>query len=82
MKAFIFYMLYKCLSPPSARALSGSRIAFGSTLFGVGRETSETWWKALSRELVAERYLMETMGHNKFSTLCKLTAKVLDKDYS
>ncbi|XP_058644644.1 bifunctional 3'-5' exonuclease/ATP-dependent helicase WRN isoform X2 [Onychostoma macrolepis] len=45
------------------------------SLFGIGRENSETWWKALSRELVAEKYLMETTGHNKFSTLCKLTPK-------
>uniref|UniRef100_A0A672R4P8 ATP-dependent DNA helicase n=1 Tax=Sinocyclocheilus grahami TaxID=75366 RepID=A0A672R4P8_SINGR len=45
------------------------------SLFGIGRETSETWWKALSRELVAEKYLMETTGHSKFSTLCKLTPK-------
>uniref|UniRef100_A0A673GWC7 DNA 3'-5' helicase n=1 Tax=Sinocyclocheilus rhinocerous TaxID=307959 RepID=A0A673GWC7_9TELE len=45
------------------------------SLFGIGRETSETWWKALSRELVAEKYLMETTGHNKFATLCKLTPK-------
>ncbi|XP_043107034.1 Werner syndrome ATP-dependent helicase homolog isoform X2 [Puntigrus tetrazona] len=43
------------------------------SLFGIGREISETWWKALGRELVAEKYLMETTGHNKFSTLCKLT---------
>uniref|UniRef100_A0A671S8V5 ATP-dependent DNA helicase n=1 Tax=Sinocyclocheilus anshuiensis TaxID=1608454 RepID=A0A671S8V5_9TELE len=50
------------------------------SLFGIGRETSETWWKALSRELVAEKYLMETTGHSKFSTLCKLTPKVLAKD--
>uniref|UniRef100_A0A9J7YTQ6 DNA 3'-5' helicase n=1 Tax=Cyprinus carpio carpio TaxID=630221 RepID=A0A9J7YTQ6_CYPCA len=45
------------------------------SLFGIGRATSETWWKALSRELVAEKYLMETTGHSKFSTLCKLTPK-------
>ncbi|XP_067290013.1 bifunctional 3'-5' exonuclease/ATP-dependent helicase WRN isoform X2 [Pseudorasbora parva] len=45
------------------------------SLFGVGKEISETRWKALGRELVAEKYLMETTGHNKFSTLCKLTPK-------
>ncbi|XP_050976885.1 bifunctional 3'-5' exonuclease/ATP-dependent helicase WRN isoform X2 [Labeo rohita] len=44
-------------------------------LFGIGRAISETWWKALSRELVAENYLMETTGHNKFTILCKLTPK-------
>lgn len=47
------------------------------SLFGIGRDVSETWWKALGRELVAEKYLMEATGHNKFSTLCKLTPKVL-----
>ncbi|XP_077099511.1 bifunctional 3'-5' exonuclease/ATP-dependent helicase WRN isoform X5 [Siphateles boraxobius] len=45
------------------------------SLFGISRDISETWWKALSRELVAEKYLMEATGHNKFSTLCKLTPK-------
>ncbi|XDV53709.1 hypothetical protein PO909_022144 [Leuciscus waleckii] len=45
------------------------------SLFGIGRDVSETWWKALGRELVAEKYLMEATGHNKFSTLCKLTPK-------
>ncbi|KAI4878830.1 hypothetical protein NFI96_010106 [Prochilodus magdalenae] len=42
-------------------------------LFGAGRTVSEAWWKALSRELMAENYLMETSGHSRFSTLCKLT---------
>ncbi|XP_065127721.2 bifunctional 3'-5' exonuclease/ATP-dependent helicase WRN isoform X1 [Paramisgurnus dabryanus] len=45
------------------------------SLFGIGKEVSECWWKALGRELVAEQYLMEATGHNKFSTLCKLTPK-------
>ncbi|XP_073686167.1 bifunctional 3'-5' exonuclease/ATP-dependent helicase WRN [Garra rufa] len=45
------------------------------SLFGIGKEISETWWKALSRELIAEKYLMEATGHNKFTTLCKLTPK-------
>lgn len=45
------------------------------SLFGIGRDTSETWWKALGRELVAEKYLMEATGHNKFTTLCKITPK-------
>lgn len=45
------------------------------SLFGIGRDISETWWKALGRELIAEKYLTEATGHNKFSTLCKLTPK-------
>ncbi|KAK2871546.1 hypothetical protein Q8A67_024073 [Cirrhinus molitorella] len=45
------------------------------SLFGISRQISETWWKALGRELIAEKYLMETTGHNKFTTLCKLTSK-------
>ncbi|XP_056121525.1 bifunctional 3'-5' exonuclease/ATP-dependent helicase WRN isoform X2 [Rhinichthys klamathensis goyatoka] len=45
------------------------------SLFGIGRDISDSWWKALSRELVAEKYLIEATGHNKFSTLCKLTPK-------
>ncbi|KAI5614227.1 Werner syndrome ATP-dependent helicase [Silurus asotus] len=44
-------------------------------LFGKGRGVSETWWKALSRELISEKYLVEASGYNKFSTLCKLTPK-------
>ncbi|XP_066507446.1 bifunctional 3'-5' exonuclease/ATP-dependent helicase WRN [Hoplias malabaricus] len=44
-------------------------------LFGAGRSVSDAWWRALSRELVAEKFLMETSGYNKFSTLCKLTPK-------
>lgn len=45
--------------------------------FGIGKDFSECWWKALGRELIAEQYLTEATGHNKFATLCKLTAKVL-----
>lgn len=47
------------------------------TLFGTGKGVSEAWWRALGRELISEKYLMETSGYNKFSTLCKLTPKVL-----
>ncbi|XP_057184109.1 bifunctional 3'-5' exonuclease/ATP-dependent helicase WRN isoform X2 [Triplophysa rosa] len=43
--------------------------------FGIGKDISECWWKALGRELIAEQYLMEATGHNKFATLCKLTQK-------
>lgn len=45
------------------------------SLFGIGRDVSETWWKALGRELIAEKYLMEVTGHSKFTTLCKITTK-------
>ncbi|KAA0703606.1 Werner syndrome ATP-dependent helicase -like protein [Triplophysa tibetana] len=43
--------------------------------FGIGKDFSECWWKALGRELIAEQYLTEATGHNKFATLCKVTAK-------
>ncbi|XP_056591921.1 bifunctional 3'-5' exonuclease/ATP-dependent helicase WRN isoform X2 [Triplophysa dalaica] len=43
--------------------------------FGIGKDFSECWWKALGRELIVEQYLTEATGHNKFATLCKLTAK-------
>uniref|UniRef100_A0AAY5EVW8 DNA 3'-5' helicase n=1 Tax=Electrophorus electricus TaxID=8005 RepID=A0AAY5EVW8_ELEEL len=45
------------------------------SLFGAGRGISEAWWRALSRELIFEKYLMESTGCNKFTTLCKLTPK-------
>ncbi|KAK3522147.1 hypothetical protein QTP70_026962 [Hemibagrus guttatus] len=44
-------------------------------LFGAGRGVSEAWWRALGRELISEKYLMEASGYNKFSTLCKLAPK-------
>ncbi|KAF5901929.1 Werner syndrome ATP-dependent helicase, partial [Clarias magur] len=44
-------------------------------LFGTGKGMSEAWWRALGRELISEKYLMEASGYNKFSTLCKLTTK-------
>ncbi|XP_058268435.1 bifunctional 3'-5' exonuclease/ATP-dependent helicase WRN isoform X2 [Hemibagrus wyckioides] len=45
------------------------------TLFGAGRGVSEAWWRALGRELISEKYLMEASGYNKFTTLCILTPK-------
>uniref|UniRef100_A0AAR2L9C6 DNA 3'-5' helicase n=1 Tax=Pygocentrus nattereri TaxID=42514 RepID=A0AAR2L9C6_PYGNA len=42
-------------------------------LYGAERSVSEAWWRALGRELISEKYLMESTGYNKFSTLCKLT---------
>ncbi|XP_026797631.3 bifunctional 3'-5' exonuclease/ATP-dependent helicase WRN isoform X1 [Pangasianodon hypophthalmus] len=45
------------------------------SLFGAGRGVSEAWWRALGRELINEKYLMEASGYNKFSMLCKLTPK-------
>ncbi|KAI1905335.1 hypothetical protein AGOR_G00015040 [Albula goreensis] len=44
-------------------------------LFGAGRGASEAWWKALALQLLLEEYLMESTGHSRFSTLCKLTPK-------
>ncbi|XP_030623721.1 Werner syndrome ATP-dependent helicase homolog [Chanos chanos] len=44
-------------------------------LFGAGRDVAEAWWKALGRELILEKYLMETIGQNRLMTFCKLAPK-------
>ncbi|XP_060764194.1 bifunctional 3'-5' exonuclease/ATP-dependent helicase WRN isoform X2 [Neoarius graeffei] len=44
-------------------------------LFGAGKSVSQAWWRALGRELISEKYLMETSGYKKFTTLCKLAPK-------
>lgn len=46
-------------------------------LFGAGKSVSQAWWRALGHELISEKYLMETSGYRKFTTLCKLAPKVL-----
>ncbi|TRY97819.1 hypothetical protein DNTS_014955, partial [Danionella cerebrum] len=46
-----------------------------NAFFGAGKDSSEAWWKALSRELIVEKYLMEATGQSKFATICKLTSK-------
>lgn len=68
----VFYWL--CLCQNSQRVPERFR---KHSVFGIGKEISECWWKALGRELIAEQYLTEATGHNKFATLCKLTSKVL-----
>uniref|UniRef100_A0A6Q2ZPQ0 DNA 3'-5' helicase n=1 Tax=Esox lucius TaxID=8010 RepID=A0A6Q2ZPQ0_ESOLU len=44
-------------------------------LFGAGKNVSEACWKALTRHLVNEGYLMEATGASKFCILCKITQK-------
>uniref|UniRef100_A0A4W3IFG8 DNA 3'-5' helicase n=1 Tax=Callorhinchus milii TaxID=7868 RepID=A0A4W3IFG8_CALMI len=48
-----------------------------SPLFGIGKDRSETWWKALGRQLIFQGFLQEdSMARNKFAVLCHLSAKV------
>ncbi|XP_048186902.1 Werner syndrome ATP-dependent helicase [Perognathus longimembris pacificus] len=44
-------------------------------LFGTGKDQSESWWKALFRQLIAEGFLAEVPGSNKFVAICILTNK-------
>uniref|UniRef100_A0A8C5MVB8 DNA 3'-5' helicase n=1 Tax=Leptobrachium leishanense TaxID=445787 RepID=A0A8C5MVB8_9ANUR len=44
-------------------------------LFGQGKDQTETFWKALARQLIVEGFLQEISGHNKFATTCGLTLK-------
>ncbi|XP_042194534.1 Werner syndrome ATP-dependent helicase homolog [Callorhinchus milii] len=47
-----------------------------SPLFGIGKDRSETWWKALGRQLIFQGFLQEdSMARNKFAVLCHLSAK-------
>ncbi|KAM4052584.1 bifunctional 3'-5' exonuclease/ATP-dependent helicase WRN isoform 2-T3 [Anomaloglossus baeobatrachus] len=44
-------------------------------LFGMGRDKSEAFWKALAKQLLNEGFLQELSGRTKFATACALTAK-------
>ncbi|EHB18352.1 Werner syndrome ATP-dependent helicase [Heterocephalus glaber] len=44
-------------------------------LFGAGKDQTESWWKAFSRHLVTEGFLVDVPGGNKFVKICTLTAK-------
>ncbi|XP_042637133.1 Werner syndrome ATP-dependent helicase [Orycteropus afer afer] len=43
--------------------------------FGIGKDQTESWWKALSRQLIIEGFLEEVSGSNKFIKICILTKK-------
>ncbi|XP_055972606.1 bifunctional 3'-5' exonuclease/ATP-dependent helicase WRN [Sorex fumeus] len=45
------------------------------SFFGIGKDQTESWWKALSYQLVIEGFLIEASGHNKFVKIYKLTKK-------
>ncbi|XP_073910785.1 bifunctional 3'-5' exonuclease/ATP-dependent helicase WRN isoform X4 [Castor canadensis] len=43
--------------------------------FGTGKDQTESWWKAFSRHLITEGFLVEVPGDNKFVKICTLTKK-------
>uniref|UniRef100_A0A2K5VFQ0 Bifunctional 3'-5' exonuclease/ATP-dependent helicase WRN n=1 Tax=Macaca fascicularis TaxID=9541 RepID=A0A2K5VFQ0_MACFA len=45
------------------------------SLFGTGKDQTESWWKAFSRQLIIEGFLVEVSGSNKFIKICTLTEK-------
>ncbi|XP_054353931.1 bifunctional 3'-5' exonuclease/ATP-dependent helicase WRN [Pongo pygmaeus] len=45
------------------------------SLFGTGKDQTESWWKAFSRQLITEGFLVEVPGYNKFVKICTLTRK-------
>ncbi|KAM7111011.1 bifunctional 3'-5' exonuclease/ATP-dependent helicase WRN isoform 2-T5 [Molossus nigricans] len=44
-------------------------------LFGIGKNQTKSWWRAFSRLLMTEGFLVEVPGHNKFVKICTLTEK-------
>ncbi|XP_050658369.1 bifunctional 3'-5' exonuclease/ATP-dependent helicase WRN isoform X1 [Macaca thibetana thibetana] len=45
------------------------------SLFGTGKDQTESWWKAFSRQLIIEGFLVEVSRSNKFIKICTLTEK-------
>ncbi|XP_055423113.1 bifunctional 3'-5' exonuclease/ATP-dependent helicase WRN isoform X5 [Bubalus kerabau] len=45
------------------------------SVFGTGKDRTEKWWKALSRQLIIEGFLAEVPGHSKYVKICTLTEK-------
>ncbi|XP_008583685.1 PREDICTED: Werner syndrome ATP-dependent helicase [Galeopterus variegatus] len=46
--------------------------------FGAGKDRTESWWKALSHQLVTEGFLVQVPGCSKFTKICTLTKKGRD----
>uniref|UniRef100_A0A8D2A4T5 ATP-dependent DNA helicase n=1 Tax=Sus scrofa TaxID=9823 RepID=A0A8D2A4T5_PIG len=46
------------------------------SFFGTGKDHTESWWKAFSRQLVTEGFLVDVPGQSKFVKICTLTKKV------
>ncbi|XP_054990024.1 bifunctional 3'-5' exonuclease/ATP-dependent helicase WRN [Sorex araneus] len=45
------------------------------SFFGIGKDHTESWWKALSYQLVIEGFLIEASGKSKYVKIYKLTEK-------
>uniref|UniRef100_A0A8D0TTW4 DNA 3'-5' helicase n=1 Tax=Sus scrofa TaxID=9823 RepID=A0A8D0TTW4_PIG len=45
------------------------------SFFGTGKDHTESWWKAFSRQLVTEGFLVDVPGQSKFVKICTLTKK-------
>ncbi|XP_073075141.1 bifunctional 3'-5' exonuclease/ATP-dependent helicase WRN isoform X2 [Manis javanica] len=45
------------------------------SFFGTGKDQTESWWKAFSRQLVTEGYLIDVPGQNKYIKIYTLTKK-------
>ncbi|KAM9670397.1 bifunctional 3'-5' exonuclease/ATP-dependent helicase WRN isoform 2-T2 [Dama dama] len=45
------------------------------SVFGTGKGHTETWWKALSHQLIIEGFLAEVPGYSKYVKICTLTEK-------
>ncbi|XP_063673074.1 bifunctional 3'-5' exonuclease/ATP-dependent helicase WRN isoform X3 [Pan troglodytes] len=47
------------------------------SLFGTGKDQTESWWKAFSRQLITEGFLEEVSRYNKFMKICILTKEIV-----
>lgn len=43
--------------------------------FGTGKNQTENWWKAFSRQLITEGFLSEVPGQSKYVKICRLSKK-------
>ncbi|XP_051690087.2 bifunctional 3'-5' exonuclease/ATP-dependent helicase WRN isoform X3 [Oryctolagus cuniculus] len=60
------------------RGSSSQRVADkyrSHSFFGIGKDQTESWWKAFSRLLINEGFLVEVPGSSKFVKICTLTKK-------
>ncbi|XP_062069753.1 bifunctional 3'-5' exonuclease/ATP-dependent helicase WRN isoform X1 [Lepus europaeus] len=60
------------------RGSSSQRVADkyrSHSFFGIGKDQTESWWKAFSRLLISEGFLVEVPGPSKFIKICTLTKK-------
>ncbi|KAL2761933.1 Werner syndrome ATP-dependent helicase [Daubentonia madagascariensis] len=45
------------------------------SFFGIGKDRTESWWKAFSCQLIIEGFLQKVPGHKEFAEICTLTRK-------